>query len=251
MSMRPGRRADRGRGGRRYAGPLLPREFFAVHSLEVAPRLLGCVLEHETDAGLVAVRLTEIEAYEGAADPASHSYRGRTARNGVMFGGPGYAYVYFTYGMHWCVNIVCLPPGTASAVLIRAGQVVSGVPLAVSRRSAGRAAAVFGRRAGAGSRAGPAVPGARHRPGPEWLSTCARRSPRCGSGPRRAGGSPAEISQGPRVGISQGGRLAVAVLGDRRPDRVGVPACAVGPRVRPAAPKAVSPSAGEGGTINR
>jgi DNA-3-methyladenine glycosylase len=121
------------------AGAVLPRDFFARRSLQVAPELLGCVLEHDADAGLVAVRITEVEAYEGAHDPASHSYRGRTARNAVMFGPPGHAYVYFTYGMHWCVNLVCLTPGTASAVLIRAGQVISGVALATERRSAGRA----------------------------------------------------------------------------------------------------------------
>jgi DNA-3-methyladenine glycosylase len=115
---------------------LLPRTFFARPALEVAPALLGCVIEHETPDGLVAAVLTEVEAYEGSADPASHAYRGRSARNAVMFGPPGHAYVYFTYGMHFCVNLVCLAEGTASAVLLRAGRVVGGVPLATRRRSA-------------------------------------------------------------------------------------------------------------------
>jgi DNA-3-methyladenine glycosylase len=116
-------------------GDLLPREFLDRHGLEVAPDLLGCVLEHETADGLVAVMLTEVEAYEGQVDPASHAYRGRTPRNAVMFGPAGHAYVYFTYGMHFCVNVVCMPPGTASAVLLRAGQVVAGEELARHRRS--------------------------------------------------------------------------------------------------------------------
>ncbi len=116
---------------------VLPREMFARDAVEVAPTLLGCVLERETPDGPVAVVLTEVEAYMGAADPASHAYRGRTARNGVMFGPPGYAYVYFTYGMHFCVNLVCQPPGTASAVLLRAGRVIAGVELATTRRVAG------------------------------------------------------------------------------------------------------------------
>ncbi|MGH3209262.1 MAG: DNA-3-methyladenine glycosylase [Trebonia sp.] len=114
---------------------LIPREFFDRPSQEVAPDLLGCVLEHETSEGLVAVEITEVEAYAGETDPASHSYRGQTARNGVMFGPPGYAYVYFTYGMHFCVNVVCMPEGIARAVLLRAGRVISGEDLARRRRA--------------------------------------------------------------------------------------------------------------------
>jgi DNA-3-methyladenine glycosylase len=114
---------------------LLPREFFARPAVQVAPELLGCLISHETAEGLVTVRLTEVEAYAGEADPASHAFRGRTARNAVMYGPPGHAYVYFTYGMHFCVNLVCQPAGHASAVLLRAGQVVDGVRLAAARRS--------------------------------------------------------------------------------------------------------------------
>jgi DNA-3-methyladenine glycosylase len=113
---------------------LISRDFFARHSVQVAPELLGCVLEHQTAAGLVAVELTEVEAYEGETDPASHAYRGKTRRNAVMYGPPGHAYVYFTYGMHFCVNLVCLPAGSASAVLLRAGTVTEGEDLARARR---------------------------------------------------------------------------------------------------------------------
>ena len=114
---------------------LTPRDFFARLSVPVAPDVLGCVLEHQTEAGLVAVELTEVEAYAGASDPASHSYRGKTARNAVMFGPPGHAYVYFTYGMHFCVNVVCAGNGSASAVLFRAGRIVAGEQLARARRT--------------------------------------------------------------------------------------------------------------------
>ncbi len=112
----------------------LPREFFARPATDVAPDLLGCVLWHASPAGLVAARLVEVEAYRGAIDPASHSFRGQTARNAVMFGPPGHAYVYFSYGMHYCVNLVCQPAGLAEAVLIRAGAVVDGTDLAWRRR---------------------------------------------------------------------------------------------------------------------
>jgi len=118
---------------------VLAREFLARPATEVAPDLLGCVLEHQTADGLVAVVLTEVEAYAGQADPASHAYRGKTRRNAVMFGPPGYAYVYFTYGMHFCVNVVCGPEGTAEAVLLRAGRVIAGEELAASRRHVTRA----------------------------------------------------------------------------------------------------------------
>ena len=137
-------RADQAAGGAGDAaagrGELLPRAFFGRPSQQVAPDLLGCVLECELPDGLVAVALTEVEAYAGQADPASHAYQGPTRRNAVMFGEPGHAYVYFTYGMHFCVNLVCLPQGTASAVLLRAGSVVAGADLARRRRAAMRSA---------------------------------------------------------------------------------------------------------------
>ena len=106
--------------------------------LEVAPRLLGAVLRHETADGTVAVRLTEVEAYAGEADPGSHAFRGPTRRNQVMFGPPGCVYVYFTYGMHHCMNLVCGAEGRATAVLLRAGEVVEGVDVARVRRGSAR-----------------------------------------------------------------------------------------------------------------
>jgi DNA-3-methyladenine glycosylase len=102
--------------------------------LEVAPRLLGAELRHATDVGSVALRLTEVEAYDGANDAGSHAYRGRTPRNAVMFGPPGHLYCYFTYGMHVCCNVVTGEEGAASAVLLRAGEITDGIELARSRR---------------------------------------------------------------------------------------------------------------------
>lgn len=97
---------------------------------QVAPSLLGALLVHHD----VVLRLTEVEAYAGESDPGSHAFRGRTPRTEVMFGRAGIAYVYFSYGMHWCMNVVAGPDGTASAVLLRAGEVVEGLQLARSRR---------------------------------------------------------------------------------------------------------------------
>ncbi len=97
---------------------------------DVAPTLLGARLV----AGRVTVRLTEVEAYAGESDPGSHAFRGRTPRTAVMFGPAGRAYVYFSYGMHWCLNVVTGPVGQAGAVLLRAGEVVDGHGLARERR---------------------------------------------------------------------------------------------------------------------
>lgn len=115
---------------------MFDRAFFERPSLEVAPDLLGSILRHETDAGTVAVRITEVEAYVGQGiDPGSHAFRGKTARNASMFGEPGHLYCYFTYGMHVCANVVCSPEGEASGCLIRAGEVVEGIELARFRRT--------------------------------------------------------------------------------------------------------------------
>ncbi|WP_139978832.1 DNA-3-methyladenine glycosylase [Nocardioides litoris] len=100
----------------------------------VAPRLLGAVLRK----GPVAVRLTEVEAYAGSADPGSHAYRGRTPRTEVMFGPAGHLYCYLSYGMHVCANVVVGEEGTASAVLLRAGEVVDGLAVARDLRPAAR-----------------------------------------------------------------------------------------------------------------
>ena len=116
----------------------LPREFFDRPVLEVAPDLLGRTLVRTTSDGPITVRLTEVEAYDGPNDPGSHAYRGRTPRNGVMFGPPGHVYVYFTYGMWFCMNLVCGPEGRASAVLLRAGEVLEGADLARKRRLSAR-----------------------------------------------------------------------------------------------------------------
>ena len=108
----------------------LPRAFFARPSVEVAPALLG---RHLTFGG-VTLRLTELEAYAGGLDPGSHAFRGPTPRTEPMFGPPGFTYVYFTYGHHWCVNLVVGEVGSASAVLVRAGEVLEGHDLVHARR---------------------------------------------------------------------------------------------------------------------
>ena len=104
----------------------------------MAPALLGAYLAADSEQGRVVLRLTEVEAYAGADDPGSHAFRGRTPRTTVMFGPPAHLYVYFTYGMHWCANVICESDGAPAAVLFRAGEVVEGAALAFSRRSAAR-----------------------------------------------------------------------------------------------------------------
>jgi DNA-3-methyladenine glycosylase len=121
------------------------REFLSGDAREIAPLLLGSVLTHHSPEGSVSVRITELEAYMGPGDslhpdPGSHTFRGPTRRNAPMFGHAGHLYVYFTYGMHYCANIVCGPAGHASAVLLRAGEIVDGLPLALARRPTSKSA---------------------------------------------------------------------------------------------------------------
>ncbi|MFE5681504.1 DNA-3-methyladenine glycosylase [Streptomyces erythrochromogenes] len=116
----------------------LPRSFFDRPVLTVAPDLLGRTLVRRTAEGPLELRITEVEAYEGESDPGSHAYRGRTARNASMFGPPGHAYVYFIYGMWFSLNLVCGPPGHASGVLLRAGEITTGAELAAKRRLSAR-----------------------------------------------------------------------------------------------------------------
>ncbi len=118
----------------------LHRDFFDRPVVEVAPELLGRTLVRNTPDGPIELRLTEVEAYDGESDPGSHAYRGRTARNATMFGPPGHAYVYFIYGMWFSLNAVCGPEGRASGILLRAGEILTGAPLAAARRPKARSA---------------------------------------------------------------------------------------------------------------
>jgi DNA-3-methyladenine glycosylase len=205
---------------------LIPRDFFARPSVEVAPALLGCVLEHETADGLVAVELTEVEAYAGRSDPASHAYRGKTQRNAVMFGPPGHAYVYFTYGMHYCVNLVCLgEEGSASAVLLRAGAIIAGEDLARARRTRGPVSEARARIAPRDLARGPArlcqalgidrsLDGADVCVAGSSLRVCARAANPVRSAVLARGdetlippGTPRRIVAGPRVGVSSAAEI--------------------------------------------
>lgn len=166
--------------------------FLSRPAVEVAPDLLGAVLRVVSPEGAVGIRLTEVEAYEGIDDPASHAGRGSTPRSALMFGPPGVLYVYFSDGLHWCANVVCQPAGTAGAVLLRAGDVVEGEELALARRPAARTARELAR--------GPArltaalgLTGADN--GAGLLDPAGRVQ-------LRLGRSPAAVGTGPRVGIS-------------------------------------------------
>jgi DNA-3-methyladenine glycosylase len=234
----------------------ISRDFFARPSVQVAPDLLGVVIEHQTADGLVAVELTEVEAYAGASDPASHAYRGRTPRNAVMFGPPGHAYVYFTYGMHFCVNLVCLGHGSASAVLLRAGAVVEGEELARARRTRRTAVVPYRDLARGPARlcqaldidrsldgADVCVPGSPLRVRWPDASTTARSAGNLltrGDGPRRAPGG--KISSGPRVGVSAAAEVAWRFWSDGEPTVSAYRAHV--PRRKP-----VTSSGGEDGTM--
>jgi len=178
------------RGGR-----VLPRSFYDRAPDVVARDLLGCVVEAESPAGLVAVRLVETEAYGGPEDPASHAWRGVTPRTAVMFGPPGRSYVYFSYGLHWALNVVCGPSGRAAAVLLRAGEVVVGADLARARRRPGASDASLA--------SGPANLAASLGLDGSWndlavTSARGRLRVRADAGP-----SGPEVLVGPRVGISR------------------------------------------------
>lgn len=112
------------------------RGLLSGSALTVAPMLLGASMLSMIGGAEVRLRITEVEAYEGHLDPASHAFRGPTGRNAVMFGAAGYLYCYFVYGMHWCANVVCGESGTAAAVLLRAGEITEGEAAACDRTPA-------------------------------------------------------------------------------------------------------------------
>jgi DNA-3-methyladenine glycosylase len=116
----------------------LGREFFAGDATDVAPVLLNKVVATTIGGVTVSARIVEVEAYAGAADPASHAFRGPTPRNATMFGPPGRLYVYFTYGMHWCANVVCGTHGEAQAVLLRGAAPLGGLEVLRARRPKAR-----------------------------------------------------------------------------------------------------------------
>jgi len=114
----------------------LPRSFYARDTIVVAKELLGKYLVRRTDDGEIVAKIIEVEAYRGSDDPASHAYKGETPRNRLMFGKAGFAYVYFIYGNHHCLNVTTEPEGVPGAVLIRAVEIVDGLELARKNRKA-------------------------------------------------------------------------------------------------------------------
>ncbi len=131
-------RGGRFRGRKDELGAIRPlsRRFFARRPEVVARALLGRLIVRETRATRLIGRIVEVEAYGGAGDPASHAFRGETRRNRTMFGPPGHAYIYFTYGMHHCLNVVTGEGGVPSAVLIRALEPIAGLASMARRRGA-------------------------------------------------------------------------------------------------------------------
>ena len=198
-----------------------PRSFYARSAIDVAPDLLGHVfVRNLPDGRRLCARIVETEAYE-QEDPASHAFRGPTPRNRVMFGAPGRLYVYFTYGMHFCMNVVTGPVGRGSAVLLRAGEPLEGVDEMTRRRDGRRPAELC---------SGPAM----------WCR--AFGIDRALDGEDLVGGGvvwiepgtpPAEIASGPRVGIRAGRELQWRFLVPNDPSVS---------KTRPAGGRGVTPS---------
>lgn len=115
----------------------LPQQVYTLKATQLAPRLIGCEIITEIDGELAGGKIVECEAYS-QNDPASHSFNGQTARNGAMFGESGRLYVYLSYGIHYCLNIVCGSSGRAEAVLLRALEPTSGLEIMVARRGLDR-----------------------------------------------------------------------------------------------------------------
>ena len=174
------------------------RAWFDRPALEVAQDLLGARLVHASPNGVVAGRIVEVEAYAGPEDRAAHSSRGRTQRNAVMFGPPGHLYVYFVYGMHHCINVVCGPGNKPEAVLIRAVAIDEGVELARTRRNRSAADAPRPLAAGPGNVAAAfgidrSLNGADLTTGPVYVAF---------------GEQPDRIAARPRVGVANAGEWA-------------------------------------------
>jgi DNA-3-methyladenine glycosylase len=197
-------------------------------SVEVAPLLLGGVLRGRG----ASLRITEVEAYLGEQDPGSHAFRGPTPRTRVMYGPPGHLYVYFTYGMHVCANVVCGPEGEAMGILLRAGEVIEGLDVARDRRVTSRVDADLAR-------------------GPARLCvalgiTLADNGARLGTGSGREHEfrldlppQPAPVASGPRTGVSgDGGTSAYPWRFWIPGDPTVSPYKASVPKKRPARPRA-------------
>jgi DNA-3-methyladenine glycosylase len=206
----------------------VPRSFYDRPVLRIARDVLGRVLVHDAPDGRVAGRVVEVEAYRGPLDPASHAYRGMTPRNRVMFGPPGYLYVYFTYGMHHCLNLVCAREGSAEAILIRALEPLIGIERMAARRGVSipwriaRGPGCVAQALGLDL----AHNGADLTRGPVWLADAP---------PRRLG---LRIARGPRIGIRVGVDLPWRFYLDGHPCVSGgrpvrAPRRDAGPNVRP------------------